>query len=365
MSKKVTMQQIADQAGVSKYAVSKALSGQSGVSQETRDKIVKIATQLGYFIQPQVAAGARRPAAGDGRKANTVLILLQNVRMQNRASSYWGRIVDGMIEALKHQELNMMIVTEHSPEHFLGVLNPSGLLGIIGVGHVANPVLLEVRKLGIPCILVDHEDDTVPCDSLFINNFDASSRLTNYLIGVGHRRLQFIGDISFAESFFERWLAFRTALEKNGIPVDQNESFLREQGMSPEQQQDRIAQEVESMRVAGRLPSALVCANDSIAINAIRALTSLGIRVPEDVSVTGFDDIDDVFQVAPALTTVHVDKEAMGSRAVDMLLRRVEAPDAKREKLLLSGDVVFRDSVAHVQPPKTMADNELSPRREP
>ncbi|WAH44706.1 substrate-binding domain-containing protein [Alicyclobacillus fastidiosus] len=93
----------------------------------------------------------------------------------------------------------------------------------------------------------------------------------------------------------------------------------------------------------------LVCANDSIAISAIHALTSLGIRVPEDVSVTGFDDIDDVLRVTPALTTVHVDKEAMGSRAVDMLLRRVEAPDAKREKLLLSGDVVFRDSVAQVQ----------------
>ncbi|WP_328702184.1 LacI family DNA-binding transcriptional regulator [Alicyclobacillus suci] len=346
LSKKVTMQQIADLAGVSKYAVSKALSGQSGVSQETRDRIVKIATQLGYFIQPRATVAARRSVQSATRKANTVVILLPNIRMQNRASSYWGRIVDGMIEALKENDLNMMLVTEHAPENFLAVLNPSGLLGVIGVGLVDNAILLEIRKLSIPFVLVDHEDDTVPSDCVFVNNFDASTRLTNHLIGLGHTKLQFIGDISYAESFFERWLAFRTTLERNHIPLVQNEAFLQEQGSSREEHQAKITKEVEQMRRDGQLPTAFVCANDSIAISTIRALESLGIDVPGEVSVTGFDDIDDVFEVTPALTTVHVDKEALGKRAVEMLLRRVEMPGAKREKLLMSGDVIFRDSVA-------------------
>lgn len=355
MGKKVTMQQIADHAGVSKYAVSKALSGQSGVSDDTRERIVKLATQLGYFMQQHPQPVPRNVSAVEGRKANTVVILMPNVRMQNRASTYWGRIVDGITGAIRENGLGMIIVTEHSPENFMQVLNPAGVLGIVGVGLVANSMLLEIRNLGVPFVLVDHEDEAVPSDSVFVNNFDATRQLTNYLIGHGHSNLQFVGDIHYSESFFERWLAFRTALEENGLPVNQHEGLLHGVGLTRLEHMTRISDQVQEMKRFGTLPTAFVCANDSIGISAILAVQKVGLRVPEDISVTGFDDIEDGLEVQPALTTVHVDKESLGARAVDMLLRRLSRPDVAREKLLLCGHVILRDSVSPIYEAQRMA----------
>lgn len=346
MAKKVTMQQIAVQAGVSKYAVSKALSGQSGVSEETREKIVKIATQLGYFLQEKTYAGPRTPIIHGQRRANTIIVLLPNVRMQNRASSFWGRIVDGVTSAVAERGLGTILVTEHSPDNFLSVLNPAGVLGIVGVGLVGTSLLLEVRKFGMPFVLIDHEDESVPSDTVFFNNYDSSRQLTSYLIGQGHHSLQFIGDQGYSESFRQRWLGFRTSVEDHGIPVRQRTDLLSSLGASREEHVAHLSRIIRQMVHDNELPGAFVCANDSIAISLLTALQHSEIRVPDDVSVTGFDDIDDALDVTPTLTTVHVDKRQMGARAVDLLIRRVDNMDAPREKLLVCGHVVLRNSAA-------------------
>ncbi|MCL6442975.1 MAG: LacI family DNA-binding transcriptional regulator [Alicyclobacillus sp.] len=349
MAKRVTMQQIADAAGVSKFAVSKALSGQPGVGAETRERIIKIATQLGYFLQEGERAATSSASSADGPKPKTVIILLPNVRMQHRQSSYWGRIIDGIIDALKRHDLAMITVTEHAPEDFLRVLNPQGVLGIIGVGLVANPLLLEIRRLGIPFVLVDHEDDAVPSDSIFVDNFDAVSRLTNYLIGLGHQRLQFVGHVRYASSFFDRWLAFRTMLEQHDLPVLQDAGLMQINAVERAEQSAQILERVRALAANEALPTAFVCANDALAISTMEALDTLGIHVPTDVSVTGFDDIDESVQASPPLTTVHVDKEYLGTCAVDILLRRLANPHTPIQKWLVKGRLVFRDSTARVQ----------------
>ncbi|WP_083521076.1 LacI family DNA-binding transcriptional regulator [Alicyclobacillus kakegawensis] len=346
MAKRVTMQQIAEQAGVSKYAVSKALSGQSGVSEETRQRIVKIAMQLGYFLQgtPQQAARSRRSLSQ--RKSNTIVVLMPNVRFQHRGSPYWGRIIDGITQAIRARGLGMIIITEHSAENLLQVLNPDGLLGIVGVGMIPGPMLLELHQLGIPFILVDHQGSSIPSDSILADNMEAGQRMTEYLIACGHQRLQFVGDLHYSQSFRMRWEGFRVALEEAQIPLAQSPELLRDVGRDRGADVRRIAQWARSRMAEGSLPTALVCANDGVAISVIHGLGQVGLNVPADVSVTGFDDIDEAVQVHPKLTTIRVDKEQMGMRAVDMLLRRFEHPETPREKLLLAGELVFRESVA-------------------
>jgi LacI family transcriptional regulator len=338
------MQQIADHAGVSKYAVSKALSGQSGVSEETRERIVKIAMQLGYFLQDHPQQGSR--ATLRKRQTNTIVVLMPNVRFQHRASPYWGRIIDGITQSVRARGLGMIIVTEHSSENLLQILNPNGLLGVIGVGMVPNPMLLEIHRLGIPFVLVDHEDPAIPSDCVFVDNLQATQRLTHYLIAQGHTHIQFIGDIQFSPSFNLRWQGFRMVLEESGMEWKQDPELLRDVGLNRRGDTKRIVRLARAMLAEQALPSAFVCANDGIAISTIHALHQLGLRVPDDVSVTGFDDIDDAIEIEPKLTTVRVDKEQMGARAVDMLLRRVEHAGAVQEKLLLAGTIVFRESVA-------------------
>lgn len=349
MSKKVTMQQIADQVGVSKFAVSKALSGKSGVSPDTREKIIQAATQLGYFVQKRIRPALSRPQTNrptGTTDRNTIIVLIPNVREQNRQSTFWGRIIDGVTNGLEQNHLGMMIVTEHISDNFTKLINPDAVLGLLGVGHISNQLLLEIRNLGIPFVLVDHEDPLIPSDVLFMNNYECLRRTTNYLLGNGHRNLQFVGNIRYSRSFFDRWLGFRTMMEEQEVALDQCRELLEFEGENRSEMTENLDAIVSKMIEEDKLPTSFVCANDSIAICIMTVLLRHGIDVPGQCSVTGFDNIEDAALASPKLSTVHVNKEALGQRAVDTLLWRVDHPDEPKEKLLLAGDLLIRESTA-------------------
>jgi LacI family transcriptional regulator len=192
------------------------------VSPDTREKIIRAATQLGYFVQkrnkPVVSRSVpSRPPSGD---RNTTIVLIPNVREQTRQSTFWGRIIDGITTGPEENHLGMMIVTEHISDNFTKLINPDAVLGLVGVGLISNQLLLDVRNLGIPFMLVDHEDSLIPSDVLFMNNYECIRRATNYLLGSGHRKLQFVGDIRYSRSFYDRWLGFRSMLEEQDVELE-------------------------------------------------------------------------------------------------------------------------------------------------
>lgn len=342
MSKKVTMQQIADYLGVSKFVVSKALSGKDGVSPATKERVIQAASQLGYFAQRGAAARQEKPGQlPAGGSKPSVLVLMPNIRFQTKESVYWGRILDGISSRLEERGYGMVIISEHSIDGLLHVLNPNGLLGMIGVGEISTSLLLEVHRCGLPMVLIDHEDPLIPSDTVFVNNYDCMYKLTQYLIGIGHRDLLFAGNIRFSRSFFDRWNGFRGALETHGIPL-RDDHLISLEGISGYSGQ--FVDWASRCRAEGKLPSAVVCANDSIAIDALQAFAELGLSVPGALSLCGFDDIEDAQRVRPALTTVHVPKLALGRKAVDRLLERVASPGEPHEKILISGEMVYRES---------------------
>ena len=353
MSKKVTMQQIADYLGVSKFVVSKALSGKGGVSESTQERVIQAASQLGYFSQKNAYVKTMKleqlpkvPAAGK----QSVLVLMPNIRFQTKESLYWGRILDGIALRLEADGLGMVIVSEQSVDHFLHFLNPNGILGLIGVGEISTPLLLEVHRIGLPMVLVDHEDMLIPSDTVFTNNYESMYRLTKHLIGKGHSQLCFIGDINYSRSFKDRFLGFRSALEEqegHGLRfIIGDGCYLPVEGFENEHFQEPIKQWAIKRLKAKDMPTALLCANDRIAIGAVHALQELGIAVPEEVSVTGYDNIDDSYRMTPALTTVHVPKEALGKRAVERLISRIASMKEPMEKLLVAGELLCRESTA-------------------
>lgn len=349
MAKKITMQQIADHLGVSKFVVSKALSGKGGVNESTKERVIEAASQLGYFSQKN--AYVKKP----GRKLvhsnskQSVIVLMPNIRSQNRESLYWGKIMEGISLQLEEEGLGMVIISEQSVDSFLDILNPNGILGLIGVGQISTPLLLEIHRIGLPIVLVDHEDALIPSDSIFVNNVDAMARLTNHLIGTGHRQLQFIGNMRFSRSFRDRFIGFRSAMEEHGIALEgAGHSMQNLLGLESGEFTGEIRSWLVNMKNNATLPTVLVCANDWIAQNAMTALIEVGLNVPKDVSITGFDNLEVATHELPALTTVHVPKEAMGRRAVEKLLERLIKGDAPMEKIMLAGDVVFRDSTAAV-----------------
>ncbi|QCT01523.1 periplasmic binding protein/LacI transcriptional regulator [Paenibacillus algicola] len=350
MSKKVTMQHIADSLGVSKFVVSKALSGKEGVSDATKARVMETAAQLGYFNQKNGYLKAPLPTKSEvsDPQRNSVLVLMPNIRFQTKTSAYWGRILEGISEKLDHEGVGMVIVAEQSVEHFMQLLNPKALMGIIGVGEVAAPLLLEAHRLGLPIVLIDHEDELIPADTLFADNFESMHRLTRHLIGTGHRELVFVGDARYSRSFYDRYLGFNRAMEEAGIvePAAGSSAahYLPVQGFEKEHFIDSITRWAAEKMDNGKMPAALVCANDQIALAALTVLQRLNCAVPDDVSVTGFDHIEDTDRTSPRITTVRVPKHALGRRAVELLQRRVHEREAPAEKVLLACELLYRES---------------------
>lgn len=348
--KKITMQQIADHLGVSKFVVSKALSGKGGVNEQTRERVIQAASQLGYFNQKNgyvknvIPSGHALPAPA-GKQS--VLVLMPNIRFQNKESLYWGRLLEGISRELEAQGLGMIIVSESRVDHFIHVLNPDGILGMIGVGQIDSSLLLEVHRFGIPMVLVDHEDVLIPTDTVFANNGDSIARLCNYLIGLGHTCIHFIGNVEFSRSFRDRWHGYREALENNGLEsLSLKDPMLMLKGVDTGDFVPDFEEWIMARKSAHQMPTALVCANDAIAIRVLEVLKNIGIHVPGEITVTGFDNIDDAYRSEPTLTTVHVSKEAMGRRAVKKLLERIALPDQVYEKILISAEIVYRNSSA-------------------
>lgn len=346
------MQQIADHLGVSKFVVSKALSGKGGVNEMTRERVIQAASQLGYFnqkngyvknIRPTTAAAAIPPGK------QSVLVLMPNIRSQNKESLYWGKVLEGISDELEAQNLGMIIVSEPRTDVMMNIINPEGILGMIGVGQIATSLLLEVHRIGLPMVLVDHEDNLIPADSIFANNVDGTYRLVNHLIGLGHRELHFLGNLNFSRSFRDRWVGFRSALEENGLGVQLHDDpmlYLNsvETGGFVPGLKDWLLARKKSKSLG--LPTALVCANDSIALSTISILKELGLRVPEDITVTGFDNIEDAARFDPAITTVNVPKEQLGRRAVTKLLDRLADSNRAVEKWLVSVELLYRNSAS-------------------
>ncbi|MEK3731801.1 MULTISPECIES: LacI family DNA-binding transcriptional regulator [Paenibacillus] len=336
MKNKVTLQEIAEFAGVSKFAVSRALSGKPGVSKETRDMILKAAGQLGYFKdQPLPAKERSQLQEADHRKwSGAVLVLFPNVRHQNRESLYWGPVFDGISARLNQKGLDIVTLTEPSNDHMFSLLNPQGLLGIVTVGSVTTQNLLDIKKLNIPVVMIDHMDPAFQSDTVFTDNLSAMRHMMTKLVSRGFTSFQYVGNIGDAPSFYERYLGYMSVLADHQLGMGQIPELISPDiGLHFQETLSKALTEHE-------LPELFVCNNDITAMFVIDVLKSRGIDVPGQVQVTGFDNTYD----DPAiLATVNVDKELLGMRAVDQLLWRIVNPGSNYERLLIQADVLVRE----------------------
>lgn len=337
MRSKVTLQEIADSVGLSKYAVSRALSGKSGVSAESKAIILRKAAELGYRKVPSASPGlgnVRRqatPEAGSELRdhwTGTVLVLFPDIRAQNQESAYWGPLFEGITEGLNLKGINIVTLTKPDIDSMFSLLNPEAIMGMITVGNISSPILHEVGRLGIPVVMVDHQDDSFLCDAVFSDNLAGMRDVMSDMLGRGNRRYQFVGNIGDARSFYERWVGFSIALMEAGIAHDQIPELLDVDYV--------LFKETIGNAFASRpLPEVFVCANDYYASVTIEALRELGLSI-DDILFTGFDNmLPDVPTV-----TIDVEEEMLGRRAVDQLLWRLLHPDAGFERRLIRGSFI-------------------------
>ncbi len=339
MAKKPTLRDIARQANVALSTVSQVLNNKPNVSPETRQVVLEAAAALGY--QQKVAVDS--PVVP---RLSTVGLLAR--RRENdpiTLNPFYSYIIAGTERECQRQNITLMFASVDVDAEYRAAQLPVMLLndqldGAIIVGTFIQDTVTDIsRRVGRNVVLVDAYMTGEPLvDSILSDNFSGTMQAVSYLIASGHRHIGLIG--SHPQSFpsiHERRHAYFAALERHGI----TKTHVEDSAAQPEDVFEA------TLRLMERAPqvTALFACNDSAAFAAIRALDRLGLSVPGDVSVIGFDDIDPPQADLLPLTTVHVDKVLMGVMALRQLLDRAVDPNRPPLKTLVTTRLVVRESV--------------------
>ncbi|MBO2944274.1 LacI family DNA-binding transcriptional regulator [Paenibacillus sp. F411] len=349
MSRKVSIQTLADQLGLSKYAVSRALSGKSGVSEATRSRVLELARASGYRTSIAMAKPDNQESPDDNREASFVLICM---KQQNRGEpNYWERVLSGMLAACEERGWLHAIVSppqELSPadvpaEQLIAPhVHWDQCIGIIVMGAFPYPLLQRMADIQLPLVLVDHQEPLLQCDTVRHDDVNAGSTASTFLQSQHCRRIGFITDDGRSASFLQRRIGVQLGV---GGDFLQQGTTLLEWQVPYERGHwgDEVLKSLEQIPEDER-PDGWIGANDDIALEWMETLQKHGYSIPEDCRVIGIDNVWGASLSAPPLTTIQLSKEELGARAIEALERRLHRPGAPVETIMLSTRLIPRKS---------------------
>lgn len=338
---KVTQQHIADALNLSRNTVSKALNNDPDMRDDTKRRIMKKAVELGYTKFHQLEA-----AEGISSTNRIVSLLTHSDYMGNH---YWSSFIKGLNTTLKEAgySLAMTIIDmeEEREQKLPSLFVQQRPAGVIMIGPFLREYYELIERSGIASMFIDTYADfnfgMLGSDIMLVDNAHSVYALTQQLIARGHKKIGFVGDIGSCLSYRERWEGFNRALSEARLSV--NESWCIINSMKR-----HYFNEEELSAAYSRMedkPTAFVCVNDNIAVDFMQIVKASGMRVPEDISITGFDNIAESLLVHPAITTVHVPKEELGMRAGEQIVWRIDHPHRPKELIRIGVEVEWRYSV--------------------
>jgi DNA-binding LacI/PurR family transcriptional regulator len=337
----VTLKDIAAALGISVTTVSRALTGQGRISDKTREKVLNKALEMGYDVK----------TAPSSRGEHKQICIVFNSRLQSLSSDpFYGTVMVGVENECQKYGSKVFLQTISQPDdHSLWDLHKAGRLdGLILVGADVYPSIVEqAKEYQIPTVLIDNWIPGLAVDSVVSDNRGGIMRLVNYLVSQGHRRIGFIGGPLSHRSLQERYDGYRAALRENGIARKHEWGWIHSQ---PGPQVDQGREGMEALLARGMPVTAVITDNDSTALGVLQACDQAGVKVPEDVSLVGFDNVEASAYVNPPLTTVHIPKQRMGAIAARRLHELMEGRDADITlRITLGTELIIRKSVQALQ----------------
>ena len=337
--KKVTIQDIADELGISRNTVSKAINNADGLAEATREKILQKATEMGYKQFSYIRAQAANTAAPEAPRRGEIALLCGNVIAPAHFASLMLDKLKMELSQIGYSLSTHRVERDDFARKTLPVtFDPEQTVAIICIEMFDRGYDEMICALGLPVLFVDGPNKRdgldLPADQLYMDNTTAITRFVNDMLSRGKRRIGFIGDYEHCQSFFERYAAFRCAMLMAGVPVDDRYCIKT---LAPEQTASALAELAE-------FPDVFICANDFIADDAIYTLRKLGRSVPGDVLFCGFDDSPNSRIMTPALTTVHIHTQIMALAAMNLLISRIDAPSMNYRIVHTETELICRDS---------------------
>lgn len=326
---RATVRDVASRAGVSPKTVSNVVNGTVRVNPDTRRRVEQAITELDY-VPNFSARGLRNGRSGVIALALPVL-----------DTAYSSEVAHWVVEAAKRRGLSVQVEeTRGEAEGEYRLLSRARAQLVDGL--ILNPTRLETSAVQpdvhLPPVVVIGEVDQPIADHVWVDNVAAARELTALLIERGHRRIAVLGRLD-SESYRLRMLGFGEAMAAAGRP--QEPDLIIDAEWNPRAGAQAMARWLASHEP----PDAVFCLTDSMAIGALNALWAAGLRVPEDISVVGYDDIAEAAYLVPPLTTVSFDKQQFAEAALGLLVDRIADPAGEIRSITIPHSIIERASV--------------------
>lgn len=339
MAKAVKLADIAERVGVSTVTVSKTLSGQKGVSEEVREKIRSIAEDLGY----QQPSAVRK---SQNHKNFNIGILISERFLVKYESFYWQMYQAVATRATAEECFTMLEVigkAEEESSRMPKLVQERKVDGIIVIGKMMDAYLQHLNtEAGIPVIYLDYYNGREASDSVISNSYYGTYELTYYLYRMGHRKIAYVGTLLAMESITDRYFGYQKALLELGL--EQKKGWVLDDRHIETGEIDTV----NMLQIPKDMPTAFVCNCDLTASFLIKKLKDNGYRVPEDISVVGFDNylypgLSDI-----QITTYEVDLKEMAKKAVYNMISKISNENYKPGIHIVEGHMVLKESVAQI-----------------
>lgn len=332
-----TQVDVAKLAGVSRATVSYVLNGLTKgrvqISDETKQRVLEAIEELGY--EPDARAQALRSGA-----TKTIALIIPDLR-----NPHFCEYATGIEEAARAAGYHLLLSSttmndEYAVEIFKDLARRrfDGLIiasSFILESQEAEATLEQIRKRGLPVVEMD---ENYGVDSVAADYHEATKEMMSYLLSLGHRRIGLIYGVGAHELGEDRLQPYRASLAAVGISIDKD--LIVECGPTIE---DGYQASKKLLGLSFR-PTVIIAINDLLAIGALRAAADLGLQVPKDLSLVGYDDIPMANYLMPRLTTVTKDAHAQGRKAFELLMERMQNPDLPRQVIHGPTRLIIRES---------------------
>lgn len=309
--KKISMQDIADRLQISKNAVSLALMNKKGVSEEMRRLVQQTAREMGYGPYAPQESG----------KANILVLVPERIMsyQDNDHFQFFHDMIWGLERSARKKGFNAVITPldreTETARSLPGTFADIPYRGVILFGIADRGYAERIWGLDTPLVLMDSYYRDLPCPAVTSANLEGAYAAVSYLIEAGHRRIGFIGPTNLSTSHEERWFGYEKAMKERGLVIREADCLTTSRGYN-----NTVAEMATFLDRLGEWPTAFFCGNDRIAYLLAGLLKARNKRMPEDVSVAGFDDLPYVNGEGLNITTMRVEKERMCDAAIHLLV---------------------------------------------
>jgi len=332
---KITIRDVAEKSGVSVGTVSRVFNGYTDVSEATKKHVMQVATKLGYT--PNIAARTL-----SSKRTKTIALIINEINI-SLGLTFPLEVMSGVIKYTDDTDyefvfysMNLKKQKQKTLKQFCNEHNITG--GIIQGLKLSDPYYRELQTTDIPCVIIDMKINNPKVGTISIDNETASKQVAETLIQYGHKDILFISGKRDVGVSIEREAGFRQGLEENNIAI--NESLIQYANFN-----EKIAYLLTKDALAEYNFTAIYAISDLMALGVLNALKEMDIKVPDEMSVFGFDDIVLSQYVQPALATVKQDMEIMGFSAAELLASILDGETSGDIKRYISHELKLRESL--------------------